>query len=118
MADLSDNALNVMLTALRGVAVFASLHTADPTNVGDHEVAGGSPAYARKAVTWGAPSAGAMDTSATHQFDVPAGTTVTHWGLWSAASAGTFYGSGTLAVPESFGGQGKITMLTGTTALG
>lgn len=118
MADLTNAALDVMLNALRGVAVWGSLHTADPTSVGDFEVAGGLPAYARKAVAWSVSSSGAIDTTATELFDVPAGTTVTHWGLWSAPTAGTFYGSGTLALPESFGAQGKLTMLTGTTVLG
>ena len=118
MADLTDAALDVMLNALRGVAVWGSLHTADPTTLGNFEVTGGSPAYARKAVAWSTSSLGAIDTTATEVFDVPAGTTVTHWGLWSAPSGGTFYGSGAQALPESWGAQGKCSMLTGTTALG
>lgn len=78
-----------------------SLHTATPGTTGASEATGGSPAYARKAVTFTA--AGAQGTlGATLQpatvgvawsdevvFDVPAGS-YTHWGSWSAVTAGTY----------------------------
>lgn len=118
MADLTTAALNVMVGALQGVAGWASLHSADPGATGTSELAGGSPAYARKAVSWAAPSGGSGDTSANMTFDVPAGSTVAYWGLWSAASGGTFYGSGKMTTPETYGAQGKCVVLTGTTALG
>lgn len=106
---LTDNAKNAMLDALAGVAVFASLHTADPGTTGANEVSGGSPAYARKAITWNSAAAGALDNNANPVFDVPAGTTITHVGLWSAASAGTFYGSFDIT-DETFGAQGTYTL--------
>jgi hypothetical protein len=118
VADLTTAALDVMLNALRGVAVFASLHSADPTTVGDHELAGGSPAYARKGITWAGSAGGLLDTSAVITFDIPAGTTVGWVGLWSAATAGTFYGAALMAVPETWGAQGKMRVLTGAAALG
>lgn len=118
MADLNDNAYGVMLSALDGAVSHLSLHTADPVGVGSHEVAGGTPAYARKAITFGAPSAGEMDTSVEVVFDVPALTTVAYVGMWSASTAGTFYGSGPLASgPQSFTGQGRLRILVGTTGL-
>lgn len=101
----TNAAKNAMLDALAGVAVYASLHTADPTTVGDNEVTGGSPAYARKAITWNSASSGAIDSSNAPAFDVPGSTTVTHVGFWSAATSGTFYG-GTAITNESFGSQG------------
>lgn len=106
---LNNNAKNVMLDALAGVAVFASLHTADPGATGTNEVTGGSPAYARKAITWNAAASGALDDSNAPVFDVPAGTTITHVGLWSASSAGTFYGSFDIT-DETFGAQGTYTL--------
>lgn len=118
MADLTNAALNVMLTALQGVAVWGSLHSADPGATGTSELAGGAPAYARKAITWAPPSGGTADTSALATFDVPAGSTAAYWGLWSAVSGGTFYGSGKMTTPETYGAQGKCALLTGTTALG
>ena len=106
---LTEAARNAMLDHLATVAVFASLHTADPGTTGANEVTGGTPAYARKAITWNSASAGALDNNANPVFDVPAGTTVTHAGFWSAATNGTFYGSIDVA-DEAFTGQGQYTL--------
>jgi hypothetical protein len=90
---LVDNGKNVALDALAGVAVYASLHTGAPSTTGANEVTGGSPAYARKGVTWAAAAAGVIAMAATFPvFDVPASTTVAYVGLFSALTAGTFYG--------------------------
>jgi hypothetical protein len=107
----SAAAKNLMLNALGAVAVFASLHTDDPADNGANEVAGGSPAYARKGVTWNGAAAGAMDDSTTPApvFDVPAGTTVKYVGFWSAVFGGTFYGSAAVT-NEAFAAQGTYTM--------
>ena len=88
----ADAARDVMVDALAGVAGFLSLHTAfSPT--GGSEVSGGSPAYARKAITWGPSVNGEAPSITTSQvFDVPAGTTILFAGFWSLATAGTFYG--------------------------
>lgn len=107
---LTNAAKHVMLNELATVAVFVSLHTADPTTVGDNEVTGGSPAYARKAITWNTAASGALDSSNAPVFDVPAGTTVTHFGLWSLVSSGTFYGGGALSANEAFTAQGTYTL--------
>lgn len=106
---LNNNGKNVALDAVAAVAVYASLHTADPGTTGTSEVSGGSPAYARKAITWNAASGGNLDNNANPVFDVPAGTTITHFGLWSASSGGTFYGSGDIT-DETFAGQGTYTL--------
>lgn len=87
---------NQMLDALAGgtpssIIGFASLHTAYSAT-GTNEVTGGSPAYARKAITWSAASSGSKASSSSPVFDIPASTTVAFVGLWSAASAGTFSG--------------------------
>lgn len=72
-----------------GLGTWISLHTADPGQTGASEVSGGSPAYARKQTTWGAASSGTA-TGSEVLFDVPPGTTVTHVGIWSASTSGTF----------------------------
>jgi hypothetical protein len=113
---LYNPAKNAMLDQLGTLAVFASLHTADPTSAGTSEVSGGSPAYARKAVTWAAAASGSKATSNSPVFDVPAGTTVACVGLWSAASGGTFYGSFDVT-DEVFAGQGTYTLTSGTLTL-
>lgn len=88
---LTDAGRNLALDGLAGGATFASLHTGDPSTTGANEMTGGSPAYARKGITWAASSTGTKANSAACLFDVPA-STVAYVGLWSASTAGTFYG--------------------------
>jgi hypothetical protein len=94
---------------------YASLHTADPGTTGADEVTGGTPAYARKALTWAASSGGSKGASLV-TFDVGAGTTVTHFGLWSAVSGGTFLGGSALPAPEVYGSQGTLAVSITATA--
>ena|SRR5688572_6500329 len=101
----NDAALNVMANAVAGAATYISAHTADPGTTGTSEVAGGS--YARQQTTWGAASSGDRVGSQV-AIPIPAGTTVTHWGLWSAASGGTFYGGWALSASEVFGAAGNL----------
>lgn len=112
---LSDAGRNVALDAIGAVGLYVSLHTADPGTTGASEVTGGSPAYARQACTWDAAASGSMALAAAKTFDVPSGTTVTHFGVWSAATSGTFYGGGELSASEAFGAQGTYELGTGTT---
>lgn len=87
-----DVARNDMIDALAGNAGFLSLHTAFSLT-GASEVSGGTPAYARKAVTWGVAANGeAVSTTASQVFDVPASTTVLYIGMFSLVTAGVFYG--------------------------
>lgn len=79
--------------ALGGVGVtHASLHSGFPGNNGANEISGGSPAYARKSVTFDAASGGSRAQSGTAVFDVPGSTTVRHIGFWTALTGGTFLG--------------------------
>jgi hypothetical protein len=84
-------------------ATHASLHTAYSAT-GANEVTGGSPAYARKALTWAAASGRSKAISSGVTFDVPAGTTVRWVGFWDAVTAGNFLGMvpNGGAAPESF----------------
>lgn len=93
---LSATAKNLMLDVLdesSGTgADFGSLHSAYSTT-GANELTGGSPAYARKGLTWGAAAAGAKALAATlPTWDVPAASTVAWVGLWDAVTVGTFLG--------------------------
>lgn len=92
---LSAAAKNLMLDAMdESVATgmkYGALHTAYSANGSANEVTGGSPAYARKAATWGAAAAGVKSLSASMVFDVPAG--VVAWiSFWDAVTAGNFLG--------------------------
>lgn len=98
-----------MLDHLGTLTLFVSLHTAAPGETGLNEVTGGTPAYARKSITWSAAAAGQKGASNTPVFDVPASTTLTHAGLWSAVTAGTFYASDEIPA-EVFSSQGTYTI--------
>jgi hypothetical protein len=89
-------------------AAYASLHSADPGTTGTSEISGGSPAYARKALTW---TAGSVDgvVTATATFDIPAGTGTTHAGLWPTSTGGTFLDK-VAAVYSSQASQGQMTV--------
>ena len=92
MAALSNYLENALINAtLRNTAysspatVYAALFTSDPTDAGSGtEVSGGS--YARKAITFGAPSNGASTNSGAVEFDQATGNwgTITHFGIYDA----------------------------------
>lgn len=108
MAGFSIAAENAAVTGVKDAGSYISLHTADPGEVtGGSEVTGG--AYARQQTTWGTVTNSAVTGSAV-TINVPAGTTITHWGLWSVATAGTFLFSGALAASESFGSNGTYSL--------
>lgn len=87
-------------------ATHASAHTADPAGTGAGEVTGGSPAYARKPITWNAGAVDGVYTSDLIEFDIPAATTLTHVGAWTALTAGTYLDKTTVAA--TFTSQGKF----------
>jgi hypothetical protein len=99
MTGLASSGETAVITALTG-SPYVSLHTGDPGNTtGVNEVTGGS--YARVGpITFS--NAGANPTVASNSsiLTFPTATaswgTVTFFGLWSASSGGTYYGSGTL----------------------
>lgn len=108
--DYDATAKNVMLDALGAVCTRVALHTGDPggANQALLEVTGGSPAYARQAITWNAATGGAMDDSNVPVFDVPAGTTVSWISFWN--TAGTVRYAKKDVTDEVFGGQGTYTL--------
>lgn len=68
------------------------------------EISGGSPAYARKPVTW---NGGAVDgtVTGTATFDVPSGATVAGFGMHTAVTGGTYVGGGAVT-SQAFSSQG------------
>lgn len=73
-------------------AIYVSLHTGDPGLTGANEVSGGS--YARVAITTQFPAAASktLDNDSEIAFTTATGSwgTVTHVGVWTASSGGTF----------------------------
>ena len=105
-------AKNTMLDAL--TVTQASLHSGDPGPTGAaNELSGGSPAYARKAVTFNAASAGSRALNANVEFDVAGASTVTWVGYWNG---GTFLGSDPVT-SEAYSGQGIYRLLASGTTL-
>jgi hypothetical protein len=108
---LTTNGTNAMLNGLTAAATHVSLHTADPSTNGANEVSG-SP-YTRELADWAAASGGTAVNSGSIVFDVPAATTITHLGYWSAGTAGTFYGSRALDTSQTFATAGTYTITGG-----
>jgi hypothetical protein len=92
---LTATAKNAMLEVLdesvASGAKYGSLHSAYSAT-GLNELAGGTPAYARKALTWGAAAAGQKATTTSALFDIPNGSFVRWIGFWDAPTGGNFLG--------------------------
>ena len=113
MAGLTNESKALMLDAFGEKALFVSLHTDDPSDNGSWEMEGGSPAYARKAITWSPAINGFKSNSESFTFNVPAFTSIVFIGYWSAEKNGTFYGSRSLEAVETFATQGAYTVASG-----
>lgn len=83
---IPDATINSMLDSV--TMDLASLHTAYSAT-GASEVSGGSPAYAKKAITMAAAASRARAASTQPTFDVPAAATVRFIGLWT--NSGTVF---------------------------
>lgn len=97
--------LNLAVDAIADAGAYISAHTGDPSTNGANEVTGGS--YVRQQTTWGTASGGERVGSQV-TIPIPAGTTVTHWGIWTASTSGTFRGGFALAASEVFGSAGSL----------
>lgn len=105
MAIATNTEKQNLATQYGNNAAYASLHTATPGSTGASEVTNtGSPAYARKALTWTPGTTGT--NTATVTFDVPTGITITHAGVWTALTAGTFLDGAALGSSQAFSSQG------------
>jgi hypothetical protein len=109
MAIATTAQKNTLATAYGTAATYAALFTADPGVSGTvtGEVSGGTPAYARKAITWGAAASGAI--TATVTFDVPASTTVTYAGVCSASTGATLLDRAAVT-SQAFSTQGQYVL--------
>ncbi len=96
MAEMSNYLENALINAtLRNTSytspttAFVALYTADPTDADTGTECTGS-AYARQAVTFGAPSNGVSTNSASVTFPTATGNwgTITHVGIRDASTAG------------------------------
>lgn len=105
---LSNAAMTVAANALRSAMTHAQLHTGDPGAAGTSNVT----SAARQAVTWSAATGnGDFDLAGPVAFTGGAASgACTHVSLWSASSAGTFYGSFPLTGDQAFNAAGEYTL--------
>ena len=99
---------NILVDAYTGAADFAALYSTAPGASAGTELSGGSPAYARKAMTWPA----AANSTATAQavvFDVPSGATVAGVGFHTAVTGGTYL-DGVAVTNQPFSSQGTFSV--------
>ena len=85
---------------------WIAVHTDDPAGGSANEVTGGG--YTRKQATFPASVNGSSQVQVV--FDIPAGTTVTHWSRQSASSGGTNYEDGALSSNAVFNSAGTLTL--------
>lgn len=100
---------NSLATQYGSDSLYAALFTADPGTTGTvvGEVTGGSPAYARKAITWSTASGGVVNGTVT--FDVPTGTTLTYAGVCSGLTGSNLLDR-VLVTSQSFVAQGTYAL--------
>ena len=123
-ASYTDAERNLLADTEAARIAYLSLHTGATSTTGANEATGGSPAYARKAVTFNSsgatgPLGGTLQPATVGvawsdevTFDAAAGT-YTHAGGWSAVTAGTFRGGNALASSQTLGSQGQIKVSIG-----
>ena len=119
MAGLGDDAENAALDHALSVsawtmptAIYVSLHTADPSGTGASEVTGGT--YGRQGDTaFSAAASGASDNDSDIVFTLMPAATVTHVGLWDAASSGNFLWEGALGAPKDTNAGDTFTIAAG-----
>ncbi len=104
MGTLSATAKNTAVDAVTATVGYIGLLDAS-----GNEIAGGSPAYARKAASWDAADGGVADIAASVVFDVPASTTVASVAGYAADTGGAALFTDAV-VNETFGGQGTYTL--------
>ena len=87
--------------------LYGAVYTTAPSSTAGTEPSGGSPAYARKSLSWSAASNGVVTATAT--FDIPSGATIVGIGLHTAATAGTYLDGATIT-SQAFASQGTLTV--------
>lgn len=85
-------------TAFSVATPYISLHTADPGGTGASEVTGGS--YARQLASFGTVASGSASNDANMDFTSMPACTVTHMGVWTLVSAGTWLWGGILTASK------------------
>lgn len=103
MAIQTATQRNTLANAYATAAAFGAVYTTAPGGSAGTEPSGGSPAYARKALSWS--SASGSVVTATPTFDIPASTTIVGFGVHTLVTAGTYL-DGAAVTSQAFSSQG------------
>lgn len=96
---------NSLADAYKALAAWMSAFTAmGSAGSAGTEPSGGTPTYARKAISWGSSSGGVV-SGAQVNLDIPSGTTVVGVGFHTAVTAGTYVDK-TATTSQAFSSQG------------
>lgn len=98
---------NTLAQAYANAALYGAAYTTAAGASAGTEPPGGSPAYARKSLAWGAPSNGVTSAAAT--FDIPSGQTIVSAGVHTALTAGTYL-DGANVTSQVFSSQGTYAL--------
>ena len=111
--SIGNYAENKMITDLLITpGCFVALHTADPGETGTGELSGGS--YVRKAAGLAAPVNGVSTNAADILYTGMPASTITHLGLWDAATAGNFLWGGVAGAPKTYAAGDECKVTAGT----
>lgn len=118
LSNYLENALcnhvfrNSALTA--PAAVYVALYTSDPTDADSGTEVSGN-AYARQAVTFGAPSNGVISNTGAVTFPTATGSwgTITHFGIRDAATVGNLLVYGALTASKTVASGDSIQFAVG-----
>jgi hypothetical protein len=116
---LTAASANNMLANITTTGLFMSIHTASPALTGTNEIVGGT-GYTgnRPAVTWAAAASGVVVSSNTQTFAllaIQAGG-IPFFGLWTAATAGTYLtGGSTSGLSGSIPSGANVTFTSAVT---
>lgn len=108
---MATSYLNAIATS--GGALITHIGLVDETGT---EITGGTPAYARQAVTWTAATNGLVRPTVDLLFNIPSGKTVAGWRGFTAVTAGTNHGGADLT-DEVYSSQGTYTLLAASTGI-
>ena len=103
--SFTDASKNSAVNALTALGTYISLHTGDPGTVGSNEQAGTT----RQATTWGSSSSGTASGTQVTFTSVPSGS-YTHYGVWTAATGGTFRWGFSLSPGVTLSASGTVLM--------
>jgi hypothetical protein len=111
MSLASAAAEDAALVGITTLAVYLSAHTATTSTTGASEVTYQS--GARASITWASASGGSQATSNSQSLAIPASTTITYAGTWSASTSGTFYIGAALTSSQAFSTTGTLSFAIG-----